>query len=249
MSSERKIVGFDRKLELSWLDATAAQVAHGATADELHAYLWNLLDGSVSAGSSGFNSDRGKTVTVLKRVWCLVPDDLLDLRDRAIKALSEVDANERIAIHWAMCMATYPFFRDVASTIGRLMALQDQVTLAEARRRLAEQWGDRDITRRASQRIIRSFVAWGVLRDSSPRGTYQPPASRISAAGPTSELLGESLLLGLGRPLPATQVATHPSLFPFQLELSPADLGKSARFALDRHGIDTDMVRLADAER
>lgn len=247
MSGERKIVGFDRKLELSWLDAAAAQVAHGATADELHAYLWKMLDGSVSAGSSGFNSDRGKTVTVLKRIWCLVPDDRVHLRDRALKSLSEVDASERIAIHWAMCVATYPFFRDVASTIGKLLALQGQVALAEARRRLAEQWGDRDITRRASQRIIRSFVAWGVLRDVRPRGTYEASDARIAVSGGCAELLSEAVLLSMGKPLPASQVLNHPALFPFRLDVSPAELTISPRFVLDRQGLDTDMLRLADS--
>ncbi len=244
MSSGRKVVGFDRKLELSWLDVTAAQIAAGATTDELHAYLWEMLDGSVSAGSSGFNSDRGKTVTVLKRVWCLVPEDLIDLRDRAVKELSEVDASERIAIHWAMCMATYPFFRDVASTIGRLIALQGQVTLAEARRRLAEQWGDRDIVRRASQRIIRSFVAWGVLREAGVRGRFAAPANRGRVSASVSELLFVAALVGEDG-IELRRLEQHAALFPFETAaLYPLALSAHC-LRVERQGFDRDVVVLA----
>jgi len=247
MKNGRKIVGFDRKLELDWLDATAAQVAHGASPDEVRAYLWKLLDGSVSAGSSGFNSDRGKTITVLVHVWADVPEPAKSLRERALKLLQEVDPGDRLGVHWGMCMATYPFFRDVASTIGRLTALHERVALSEARRRLAEQWGDRDITRRASQRIIRSLVAWGVLKDASPRGTYEPSASRIVVSGASAELLVEALLLSVRRPLPTVQTLSHPALFPFRVELSSAELSRSPKFVLDRQGVDMEMIRLAYA--
>jgi hypothetical protein len=245
MRNGRRIVGFDRKLELDWLDATAAQVAHGASTEEVRAYLWRLLEGSVSAGSSGFNSDRGKTITVLAHVWSDVPEAARSLRERALKLLQEVDPSERLAVHWAMCVATYPFFSDVASTVGRLAALQDKVVLSEVRRRLAEQWGDRDITRRASQRIIRSFVAWGVLTDSKPRGVYEP-AARMAVSTPVSEVLLEGLLLASERAaLPADQVATNPAFFPFAISLSLSELRRSSRFGVDRQGIDMEMVRLS----
>lgn len=245
MSNGRKIVGFDRKLELDWLDATAAQVAHGASSDEVRAYLWKLLEGSVSAGSSGFNSDRGKTITVLAHVWSDVPVPARSLRERALKLLQEVDPGERLGVHWAMCIATYPFFRDVASTVGRLAALQDRVVLSEVRRRLAEQWGDRDITRRASQRIIRSFVAWCVLNDASQRGTYELPAHPVSVSGHLAELLVEALLFGSERPLPVAQVGDHPVLFPFAVELSSAELRRSPRFDVNRQGMDMELLALA----
>ncbi len=246
MKNGRKIVGFDRKIELDWLDATAAQVAHGASPDEVRAYLWKMLEGSVSAGSSGFNSDRGKTITVLVHVWSEVPEKAEQLREFALKLLQEVEPKARIGVHWAMCVATYPFFRDVAATVGRLTSLQGQVSISEVRRRLAEQWGDRDITRRASQRIVRSYVTWGVLKDVKPRGTYERPDSRIEVSSGLSELLVEALLLGAESPLPASQVLEHPVLFPFSLALSVGELRRSSRFAVSRQGVDMDLLGLAD---
>jgi len=246
MSAERKIVGFDRKIELEWLDATAAQVAHGAGREDVRAFLWKMLEGSVSAGSLGFNSDRGKTITVLAHVWSEVPEGVEALRERALKLIQEVDPGHRIAVHWAMCMATYPFFRDVASTVGRMTALQDRIAIAEIRRRLSEQWGDRDITRRASQRIIRSFIAWGVLDDSDKRGTYERASKRLAVGGAVAEALVEGLLMSLERHIvPAAQLASHPAIFPFDVKLSLAELRRAPRFIVEREGLDGEVIGLA----
>lgn len=250
MRGGHKIVGFDRKIELDWLDATAGQVAHGASPEEVRAFLWKMLEGSVSAGSSGFNSDRGKTITVLVHVWSDVPEALRPLRERALKLLHDVSASERIAVHWAMCLATYPFFREVASTVGRLTKIQPEVTLADLHRRLAEQWGDRDITRRASQRIVRSLVSWGALRDADKRGVYRRGTAQWPVDGVLAEVLIEGLLAGNERhSLPGAQIATHPALFPFRVEFSVAELRRSPRFQVDRQGLDTDLVRLANGAR
>ncbi len=86
---ENAIIGFDRKIELDWLDATAAQVAAGAGDREIRDYLWKLLDGEVAGDS--FNSARGKTVTVLRHIWSRVPEPVLPLRERALALLPRVE--------------------------------------------------------------------------------------------------------------------------------------------------------------
>lgn len=250
MSSERKIVGFDRKLELSWLDTTAAQVAHGASPDELHAFLWKFLEGSVSAGSSGFNSDRGKTITVLKRIWCLVPEELADFRNRALKALSEIDPNERVVVHWSMCILAYPFFRDVAASVGRLLSLQDTLNTADVRRRIAESWGDRVITRNGSQRILRCFVNWGILADGDRRGQYVPTNRVPITTSTASELLTEAMIRTEERgAIQLETLSRHPVLFAFDPTGGLNPLRNCPRFRFEREGIDNEVIRLATDHR
>jgi len=48
------------------------------------------------------------------------------------------------------------------------MGLQGEVSLASLRRRLAERWGDRSLMPQATRKVVRSMVAWGVLRDIKP---------------------------------------------------------------------------------
>ncbi len=245
MSRERKVVGFDRKLELSWLDATAAQVGEGATAAELHAYLWKMLEGSVSGGSSGFNSDRGKTITVLKRIWCLVSPELEPLRDRALAVLKDVKPDERVAVHWALCLVAYPFFHDVACAAGRLLTLQGTVQTSEVRRRIAESWGDRVITRNGSQRILRCCVAWGLLDDGERRGAYVRSEPICVLHESAVELLVQAVLLAAeNQTLELSNIDRHPALFSFDVPNLLPTIRSSPAFRIERQGVGRDVVGL-----
>lgn len=134
----RRIIGFDRKVRLSWLDATAEWTAQGLSAAETRAQVARLLDGQVAG--DGPHSARGKTMTVLLHVWMAVPDVVVPLRDDALTLLCGRTGRGRLPLHWGMCLATYPFFRDVAATTGRLLALQGEAALSQIVRRIAESW-------------------------------------------------------------------------------------------------------------
>jgi hypothetical protein len=241
---ERHTIGFDRKVDLAWLDAVASRVAAGASEEEVRSYLWRLLDGAVAGNR--FNSARGKTVTVLAHIWSQVPEEARTLRDRAVRLLPESPPAHRVALHWAMALATYTFFADVATTVGRLLALQGNVTLAQVTRRLVEHWGERSTMVRATQRVVRSMVQWGILKDTAERGVYEQAEPAIEAAGPLAQVLLEALLLGASsESMPLDQALRHPALFPFRLELAAHDLRRAARFRVHRQGLDTDVVGLA----
>ena len=85
------------------------------------------------------------------------------------------------------CLATYPFFRDVAETLGRLLNLQGSVALSQVTRRVAESWGERSTVIRATQRVVRSMVEWGMLEESGERGMFS--AARPSAV-PDGDAVG-----------------------------------------------------------
>ncbi len=238
------IIGFDRKLELLWLDAVAARVADGDDDREIRDHLWRHLDGEVAGDT--MNSARGKTVTVLRHIWSKVPDPVLPLRGRALELLPRVDPPERLAVHWAMILATYPFFADLADLAGRGLALQGDFSLAWLKRRLIESWGERGTLRRAVERIVRSLVAWGTLRDHNLRGVLVA-GDRLAITEPAlAELLIESLLLAVeADELPAGRLRAPPALFPFALEVSTSELRRSPRFEVHRQGLDHDVVALA----
>jgi len=82
--------------------------------DDVREFLWGLLDGVV--GGDTVHSARGKTLTVLMRIWVTVPSIAEPLRAAAIKRIPLASSEERLAIHWAMSVACYPFFAEVAGT-------------------------------------------------------------------------------------------------------------------------------------
>jgi hypothetical protein len=245
--NERAAIGFDRKLEREWLDLAAQLAATETPTREARARLFAHLEGVV-AGST-LNSGRGKTLTVLMRLWITPPAGAKALRDRAAAAFRDASEAERLALHWAMAIGTYPFFASVAEAVGRLLRLQEDVALAQVDRRLAEAWGERSTLHRSVQRICRSMVDWGVLNESSVRGTYRP-AARRSLDGPIGLILAEAVLTsGPTASLPVAELGAHPALFPFQLGVSTRMLRTSNVFGVERGGLDTDYVSLGTRGR
>lgn len=245
--SRRSTIGFDRRIDLDWLDAAAAQAAAGASTDALRTGLWTFLDGIVSGDTS--NTARGKTVTVLSHIWGAVPPSAIGLRQLAIERLDTCTAEERLALHWAMMIGTYPVFSDIASAVGRLLKLQGSFTLAVLSRRLAGSWGARSTLLRAVQRIVRSMVQWDVLQDTPTPGYFTGPADLRRVGADVGLILLEALLVDAEQAcLPLGQLLTHPALFPFELALNVDQVRAATQFRLYREGLDSDMVEL-DTER
>jgi hypothetical protein len=243
----RKIVGFDRKLEREWLDYAAARAVERLPIDAMRKRLWDFLDGRVAAGGSRWNSDRGKAITVLMRIWGPGAGRYEALRGRSLDALDGAQARSRLAVHWALCLGSYPFFADVARIVGQHLSLHGEVLLAEVRRRLVEAWGDRAVTRNAAQRILRSMIDWGVLEDGPRRGAYLGVPGPTAAGPSIARLLVEGLLLSNeGAPVPASLLRSNPVFFPFSVDATVLGLGSSeAAIRLEREGPDSEYLRLA----
>lgn len=245
MSGERrKLLGFDQRVHLEWLEAAAGHAASGKTYDEMREALLDLLDGVV--GGRRYASARSKTVTVLCRVWGGVVPRTVGIRARAIESLSRVDAYERVALHWAMTLAAYPFFSDVASIVGRLLELQDEAPMVHIVRRTVELWGDREKVRGASQKVVRSMADWGCLTEASSKGVFRRRTPKLAVRGELASILAEALIFGGEQSaVPLSQLLRHPAAFPFQLEVSAHDLRQSQCFEINRQGLDIDVVSLS----
>lgn len=242
--SRRARIGFDRKLELEWLDLSAAKAAAGASTEEVKEYLLSALDALAYSGEAP-GSARAKTVRVLLRIWGGVGPELKPLHDRAIKLLPTIPPDQRLALHWAMTIAAYPFFADHAAVFGRLFPLQEMVSTAQIKRRIAEQWGDRSTVMRTSRHVVRTMVAWGVIEDAG-KGSYVQAGSPRPVAPEVTQLLLEAVLLDSDQEaLPLAKASKHPALFPFEVRLDVQQLRRSDHVRVYRQGLDTDFVMLA----
>ncbi len=242
--NRRSTIGFDRKLELEWLDFTAAKAAEGATEEELRAQLLSYLD-SISHGNEASGSARSKTALVLMRIWGNVGPRMASLHKRALQLLPGASPPERLGLHWALTIAAYPFFADHAAAVGRLISLQESVTTVQIQRRIAEQWGERSTVFRTSRHVIRTIIAWGVLEDAG-KGVYRRRGERHPIQGEIAQLLLEAILLNTEQDmLPIEQVSKHPALFPFDVRVSAQELRQSNYIHVYRQGVDTEIVALA----
>jgi len=239
----RKTIGFDRRLDIEWLDAAAALAASSVPSEDARAQLGRLLGGNMA--SESHHGAVYKTTTVLRRIWIDAFEQAQLVRDDALKLLGEVDSGGRTAIHWAVILAAYPFFCDVMAAVGRMLGLQDTVSVNLVTRRMVESWGSRTTLPRAVQRVVRSAVQWGILADGNDKGFYGLARPKTIVPQEVELLLLEGVLVASGqRSHSYDQLVGHPALFPFAVTLTPSDLRCSSRFEVHREGLDMDVVEL-----
>lgn len=166
-----EVIGFDRPLRRDWLDFLAATLASAANGQEALRATRQLV-GQTVADPGNPHGAAGKTMTLLRRIWVDVPAEHHATRDRAAASVASSGPDDRLAIHWAMCELAYPFYLDVAGEVGRALHVQEVVTLGFIRTRLAERWGSRGTLPPATQRLLKMWEQWGVLRPLDNRGEY-----------------------------------------------------------------------------
>jgi hypothetical protein len=233
-------VGFDRRIRLAWLDQTAETVREAlratrsgespgpATLSAVRAALHRALAGEIQGTDA-----RHRTVNILTRIWLRVPEAHRALRDEALSLWSRVPDAGRLWLHWGMTLLAYPFFRDVVTTVGRFLRSQDRFTLAQVQRELVARWGERTTLDYAARGVISSLVDWGVLALGDGRGIYQGTSTRTSPHPELPIWLVEATLRSsLDTTLHLYSLLYLPSLFPFQLDISPSQLHTSSRLLI-----------------
>lgn len=245
MSGTAKGIGFDRKIRLTWLEAVARWTTSGISEAEIRAKLDLLLEGEVTGKEA-----RKKTKTVLIRTWLLTPENLKALRDEGLSLLSRQTESERLALHWGMVCATHPVVWETAAVVGRLLRLQDQVSLSQVRARVVESYGERSTIVRASQRILRSFTDWRVLEEVSTKGFYRAGKRHRVEDPQVIAWLIEASLLSSGHEMKVLPtLLSSPALFPLELPLPSGNIAENnPRLTLYRQGRNEDLVSLNSQE-
>ena len=238
--NRRDQIGFSQRIHLDWLDYTANLVLAGNPRDEIVAALRDRLKEKLSVGSQPVRGNRDKAISILTKVWVTVPRELQTLRDEGLDHLRARNPNDRLLVHWCMCMAVYPFFGTVADAVGRLLRLQGTAGAAQVQRRLRERFGERETVARAARRILRAYIDWGVLQETEEKGLYRGTPKRAIDDPPLALWTIQATLFATGdTPRPASTLLQGPHLFPFDLPL-PAlrDLETCQALETSRHGLD-----------
>ncbi len=209
-------VGFSQRIQLDWLERTARLYIAGLTKDEIEESLQALLQDQLSIGSGAKRGNRALSISILLKVWVVVPHGLESLRNEGLELLKRLPPKQHLVVQWGMVMAVYPFFQVLAETVGRLLRLQGTVAASQVQRRMREQFGERSTVERAARRILRCLIDWGVLKETEEKGIYQ-----------------------------ATAITQNPALFPFSTEsINIRGLESHSRLELLRQGLDEDVIML-----
>jgi hypothetical protein len=236
----RAVIGIDRKIKRTWLDVLLDHLAQTTDPEELRRFVDERLAEELPGAAS-----RAKSVGISLKIWSGIPANRVPLRDRAVALLPKISGQERVWLHWGMTSLAYPFFRDAAEVVGRLLTLQDDFTTAQVQERLLKKWGDRATTKEAAQKLLHTLVDWEVMRSTKKKGQFLLVARMSSPSSALQLWLLESVLAaGSAEEVEAQQLLRLPEMFPFQLSIGLSDLRRHDGFHLHRQGMDMDMVSL-----
>lgn len=241
-------IGFSQRVQLDWLEHTATLALAGTAPKAIQQTLQELLRDRLSVGGEAERGNREKAITILLRTWVTVPKELGPFRDDGLKLLQRLPEGDHLALHWSMCAAAYPFFGAVAQATGRLLRLQGSVAAVQVQRRLREQLGERETVARATRRILRGYIDWGVLEETGKKGVYQASAVRPVHDPALQSWLVEALLRSIGSgSIPLAAAPTAPMLFPFSLDAPGSlQLDGNSRIHVMRQGLDQNVVMLQE---
>ncbi len=251
-------IGFSQRVRLEWFEQTVNLILAGNNRLIISESLRDLLRDKISVGSESGRCNREKVITILLKTWLTVPHELEKLRDDGLEILRGLPRRDRIAVHWGMTLAVYPFWGAVALYAGRLLRLQGTAKASQVQRRVKEQYGERETASRATQRVLRSFIDWGVLNDTRKRGVYAqgdqyPLEQPRLIAWMVEASLHACATMSAGHARTGgcatlTALLDGPSIFPFRLAHIPAEqvASFSLRLEIHRYGPDDDLVKLRE---
>lgn len=240
-------IGLDRLVRLKWLEKTALLVLGNTDEATIKTILQDDLREYFQSDNLVVRGSIDKTITILLKVWARVPEKLKPLRDSGLEHLKKLSTVECMAVHWGMVMAVYPFWGNVAVQTGRLLKLQGSVTAKHIQRRLRESYGERETVFRRARYVLRSYVDWGVVKESGITGKYMTNAPfELGDSGLTGWILEALLHARPSGSAPFRDLMGNPALFPFRLRgIHPEELVVlSPRLEILRHGLDEHLVML-----
>jgi hypothetical protein len=244
MRNGERMIGYNRTVRLRWLEQTVELILAGQDEKQIREILTDTLGDQLSVGSNAKRGSREKTITLLTKTWLRVPARLAQFRDEGLSLFKNAGKTGRMALHWGMSMAAYPFWRSIADATGRLFRLQGTASASQVQRRIKEVYGEREAAARSARYVLRAFADWGVIRDTAQQGVYvAAPSLRIDNSAVVAWLLEATIHAGATPSSDWKALLHSPALFPFQLVNVSSDLiARSGRIEIVRHSLGDELL-------
>lgn len=253
MGNRHEKIGMKQVIRLEWMDKVLSMLLAGMSEAEIRQDLDEYLSTQKQSGGQGKRGKKTYRMAIgILSSWFSPDKDLIDFRDDALKLARELPKDKWLPLHWAVISASYPFWFNVAKQVGRLLNLQDKITQKQIFNRLKEQYGDRETVARNARYTVRSFVAWGILKDSDTKGCYEKGNSfSIADYKEIITLLESGLLATEEGKSPLGVLLNSPSFFPFSLSTVTGDFiaQNSPRINVVRYGLDDELLKLKEPAR
>ncbi|MCD6450384.1 MAG: hypothetical protein J7L34_07760 [Thermotogaceae bacterium] len=235
------MIGFDRQLKKEWLDLVVEMLHDGETRDKvteaLNKYMANDLKGKEAIR---------KTRLVINRIWFNPNSQLEFLRHSALGLFNEARAeNATSIIHWGMCIACYPYFRDIARICGRLINLQGYFKRSQVRQRTIGIWGERPVVKRTVDHVIQTIIYWNLVKQEEATDKYVvSELERIKNTKLVNWLIKAYLVSRESKTASIDDIRNDPVLFPFSIDINIDNLLINKEIELFNQGLKSEILIL-----
>lgn len=226
-----KMIGLSRNLKLQWLNKVAELVLEGLTEQEIKEQLNLYLSFEIS---SVINIR--KTREILMNIWVYENDYSKKIRATALELIRNYPEYS-VPIHWCMMLTAYPVFADMCRFIGKMAEFQDELTLAQLKQKLFDEWGERTTLFHSIDKLVSTLKELGVIVCDKP-GIYRIKLHRVNNSNVSAFLVYVMMLVNDCGYYAITDINSSTYLFPFEYKIEKKILLEDKRFTMNNFGGD-----------
>ena len=238
-----KGVGFNRNIQLSWLDTAAAFCMEQQSEDEIREQLLSALAVEINSPTN-----LRKTISILLNIWNPSDEGKSPLHEEAFNLYRSIQiVSDRLWLHYGMTLLAYPFFYQNMTVIGRLSRYENIITAPKIRDQLFAEIGQLGSLSEAVNRVFFSLRDWGILEKGPGRNSYIAKRQYFSASQRRIEawLLGCSLIAQPAQEIPFVDLLNSSALYPFRFTVTLDEVRSFGFVDVQRQGLGLNMVRVA----
>lgn len=224
-----KMVGLSRNLKLQWLNKVVELVLEGLTEQEIKEQLNEYLSFEIV---SAINVR--KTREILMNIWVYDNDYSGKIRETALELIHNYPEYS-VPIHWCMILAAYPVFADMCKLIGKMIEFQDEITLAQLKQKLFDEWGERTTLFHSIDKLVSTLKELDVMVCDKP-GKYHVKLHRVSNSKISTFLVYVMMLVDDCGYYTITDINYPTYLFPFEYKIEKEMLLEDKRFTMNNFG-------------
>ena len=224
-----KMVGLSRNLKLPWLNQVVELTSGDRDENEIKEKLNEYLSFEI-----GSPTNIRKTREILMCIWYYDNPYSEKLRPEA-RRLIEKYPEYALQIHWCMMLAAYPVFVDMCKVIGKMTEFQDEITLAQLKQKLFDEWGERTTLYHSIDKLVATLKAFEVLTCDKP-GKYHVQLHNVPNAEVSSFMVYAMMNVDDSGYYSFQEVNTSNFFFPFEYQITKETILQDDRFMMSNLG-------------
>ncbi|OON96455.1 MAG: hypothetical protein ATN32_06390 [Candidatus Epulonipiscium fishelsonii] len=224
-----KMIGMSRNINIQWLNKTVELINEGYSASDIKELLNEYLSFEIKSPTN-----LRKTREILLKIWVYEDEINLMIREEAIKLFNQYP-EYRVCIHCSMISVAYPVFGDMCKLIGKMSEFQDEITLAQIKQKLFDEWGERTTLYHSIDKLVATLKSFNVLTCDKP-GKYRINKTTIANDQINLLLVYTAILLDESSYYSFTELNNLMYLFPFDYRLKKELFVMDNRFVINNFG-------------